>query len=250
MILKKLFEPIIIKGLEVRNRIILPPMHTNQGSMEEGINDDAIDFYVSRAKGGFGMVGVGVIDTYYIEGASSDRALFLMNDHHVQRYRMLTKAVKKEGAKIHGQIGVRRVFKVSDLHRYPKLSVLSEEEIQDMIDSMIDGGFRIREAGFDALEILGIGGGAVSLFLSNVFNNREDQWGGNLDNRLRFPTEVLKGVREKIGDDFPIFFRFHGSEFMPGGYSYDTEKVIAQRLREGNEILLPNALELGSPPGS
>jgi len=234
MILRKLFEPINIMGLQVKNRIIMPPMHTNQGSMKDGIEDAAIDFYFSRAKGGFGMIGVGVIDTYFFPDASSPNALFLMNDDHIKKYQILTKKVRTEGAVIYGQIGVRRVFKVSELHRFPKLSMLSEEEIRKMIDSMIETGIRIREAGFDALEILGIGGGAVSLFLSNVFNDREDQWGGTLENRLKFPTEILRGIRKAIGDDYPIFFRFHGSEFIPGGYSVDTEKNIAKHLqREG-----------------
>ncbi|MEW6664544.1 MAG: FAD-dependent oxidoreductase [Thermodesulfobacteriota bacterium] len=233
MILRKLFEPIEIKGIRAKNRIIMPPMHTNQGSMEEGIQDAAIDFYVTRAKGGFGMIGIGVIDTYFVPGASSPHALFLMNDRHVRKYRSLVAEVKKWDAIIYGQIGVRRVFRVSDLHRLPKLSAVPESQISEMIDSMVKGAIRVREAGFDALEILGIGGGAVSLFLSKVFNDRTDKWGGSLEGRLRFPLEVLKGIRKEVGGGFPLFFRFHGSEFIPGGYSVETEKDIARALREG-----------------
>lgn len=231
MIFKRLFEPIDIKGLHIKNRIIMPPMHTNQGSMEEGIGDNAIEFYISRAKGGFGMIGVGVIDTYFIPGASSPHAFFLMNESHVKKYQKLVRKVKAEGAVIYGQISVRRVFRVSDLHRFPKLSLLPEEQVLEMVDSLIKTAALVRDAGFDALEIMGIGGSAVSLFLSNVFNDRQDNWGGSLENRLRFPIEVLKGIKKEIGHDYPIFFRIHGSEFIPGGYSVETEKIIAQRLR-------------------
>lgn len=80
MILRKLFEPITIKGLHVNNRVVMPPMHSNMGNMEQGITDEAIDFFSARAKGGFGMIGVGVIDTYFFPGASSPFAFFLMND--------------------------------------------------------------------------------------------------------------------------------------------------------------------------
>lgn len=232
MLLKKLFEPITIKNLSIRNRIIMPAMHTNQGSMEEGISDNAMDFYISRAKGGFGMIGIGVIDSYFFPGASSPHAYFLMNDEHVKRFRSLIREVKKYGATVIGQTSVRRVFNVSELHRYPRLSAIPETQVYEMIDSLVQTAVRIREAGFDMLELMGIGGSAISLFLSKVYNDRTDQWGGNLEGRLRFPLEIMKRIRTALGDDYPVSFRFHGSEFIHGGYSTDTEKLIAQKLEE------------------
>ncbi|MBW1945310.1 MAG: 2,4-dienoyl-CoA reductase, partial [Deltaproteobacteria bacterium] len=76
MIFKKLFEPITIKGLHIRNRIVMPPMHSNQGNLDEGISDEAINLFAARARGGFGLIGIGVIDTYFMEGASSPHAFF------------------------------------------------------------------------------------------------------------------------------------------------------------------------------
>lgn len=230
MILQKLFEPIVIKGLQVRNRIIMPPMHTNHGSREEGITDQAIDFYAARARGGFGMIGVGVIDTYFVPGASSPNAFFLMNDKHVKNHRKVVKEIKKFDGIVYAQIGVRRLWPVSQLHTLPKLSSISEEQISEMIHSVIRTAIRVREAGYDAVSLLGIGGGAISIFLSNVLNDRGDKWGGSLEGRLRFPVEMIRGIRSELGKDYPIFFRFHGSEFLPGGYDVETEKVIAHHL--------------------
>ena len=86
MLTPLLFEPITIGGIRVPNRITMPPMHTNLGSMRDGITDQGIDFYVARAKGGFGLLGVGVIDAYFVDHAGSPHELFLENDHHVRRY--------------------------------------------------------------------------------------------------------------------------------------------------------------------
>lgn len=232
MILRKLFEPIVIKGLSIKNRIVMPPMHTNLGNMEEGITDQAMDFYAARAKGGFGMIGVGVIDAYFVPGASSPHSFFLMNGRHVKNHGNIVKGIKKYGAVAYAQIGVRRIWPVSDLHYIPKLSTIPEEQISEMIYSVIKTAIRVREAGYDAVSLLGIGGGAISIFLSNVLNDRKDRWGGSLEGRLRFPIEIIRGIRKELGEDYPIFFRMHGSEFLPGGYNVETEKMIAHHLEK------------------
>lgn len=230
MILRKLFEPIVIKGLHVDNRIVMPPMHNNMGNRGEGITDEAIDFYAARANGGFGMIGIGVIDTYFVSGASSPHAFFLINENHVKNHRRAVKEIKKYGAVVYAQIGVRRIWPVKQLHRLPKLSTVPEEEILEMLDSLITTAIRVRDAGYDAVSLLGIGGGAISIFLSSVLNDRTDQWGGSLEGRLRFPLEAVRGIRRELGEDYPIFFRMHGSEFLSDGYTVDTAKMIAQHL--------------------
>jgi 2,4-dienoyl-CoA reductase (NADPH2) len=232
MILQKLFEPIVIKGLSIKNRIVMPPMHTNQGNMEEGITDQALDFYTARAKGGFGMIGVGVIDTYFIPGASSPLSFFLMNDRQVKNHSKVVKEIKKYGAVAYAQIGVRRIWPVSHLHHIPKLSTISEQQILEMLNSVIKTAIRVREAGYDAVSLLGIGGGAISIFLSNALNDRTDKWGGNLEGKLRFPIEIIRGIRNELGEDYPVFFRMHGSEFLPGGYDVETEKMVAHHLEK------------------
>lgn len=96
---------------------------------------------------------------------------------------------------------------------------------------MIQTAVRVREAGYDAVSILGMGGSAVMIFLSEVLNDRTDQWGGSFQNRLRFPLETVKGIRKALGEDYPIFFRLQGSELLPGGYRIETAKMIAQNLK-------------------
>jgi len=97
MLYPHLFEPINIGGLDVKNRINMPPMHTNLGNRQDGITEEGCDFYLARARGGFGMMGIGIIDAYFIEGASSPLEFFLDNDRHIKNYARLVKKIKSFG---------------------------------------------------------------------------------------------------------------------------------------------------------
>ncbi|MCL5266332.1 MAG: NAD(P)/FAD-dependent oxidoreductase [Chloroflexi bacterium] len=231
MILQKMFEPATIKGLKVKNRLVVPAMHTNLGNRDEGITDRAIEYYLARAKGGFGMVGVGIIDSHPFEW-SSPLELLLQNKQHVRRHAELVKAAKDYGTVIYAQIGIRRIWPLHEMRTFPKLSTIPAELIERMVASVIESAVRAREAGYDAVDLLGVGGGGISIFLSEVFNDRTDTWGGSFENRLRFPMEMLRGIRRELGDDYPVFFRLHGGEFLPKGYTNETAKRIAKALAD------------------
>lgn len=117
MLTPMLFEPIRIGRLSVPNRITMPPMHLNLGGMQDGIRPEGVDFYVARAEGGFGLLGVGVIDAYFVDGAGSPHEFFLDNPKHVRNYARMVKVLKKHGTVPYAQIGIRRVWPVRHLHR-------------------------------------------------------------------------------------------------------------------------------------
>jgi 2,4-dienoyl-CoA reductase (NADPH2) len=223
MLTPNLFEPITVGGLRVRNRITMPPMHTNLGDPQDGISDSGIDFYVARAKGGFGLIGVGIIDAYFVEGAGSPLEFFLENDRHIASYARCVAEIKRYGAIPYAQVGVRRLFPVKTMHRkdHPTLRDFSADRIEEMIEAVVACAVRAAQAGFPAVDILGVGGSAHSIFLSQVFNNRTDKWGGSPENRLRFAVETVRGIKKALGEDFPVFYRHHGSEFLKGGYGID-----------------------------
>lgn len=234
MLTPLLFEPIRIGGLQVPNRITMPPMHTNLGSMRDGITDQGIDFYVARAKGGFGLLGVGVIDAYFVEHAGSPHELFLDNDVHVSRYRRLVEELKRHGSVPYAQVGVRRIFHVKQLHQKgearPSLADVDAEQIEQMINAVVATAVRAADAGFMAIDVIGVGGSAHSLFTSRVFNDRGDRWGGSPANRIRFAVETVRGIKKALGEDFPVFYRLHGSEFLPGGYGIEGAQFNAVEL--------------------
>ena len=232
MLTPMLFEPITIGGLSVKNRINMPPMHTNLGNEDEGITDAGIDFYVARAKGGFGLVGIGIIDSYFVKGAGSPLEYFLENDRHIANYARCVKEIKKYGAVPYAQVGVRRLMPVQMMHRESRLSLrdLPTEQIEQMIQAVVDCAVRAAKAGFPAVDILGVGGSGHSIFLSQVFNDRTDKWGGSPENRLRFAVETIRGIKKALGEDFPVFYRHHGSEFLKGGYSVEGAVENAKAL--------------------
>lgn len=243
MLTPLLFEPIRIGGLHVPNRVVMPPMHINLGGSEEGIAPGGVDFYVARARGGFGLLGVGVIDAYFVEGAGSPHEFFLDSDRHVRNYARMVKQLKKYGAVPYAQIGIRRLWPVRHLHREkgverPSLAELPTEQIEAMIAAMIDTAKRAARAGFAAVDILGVGGSAHSIFASRVFNDRSDQWGGSPENRMRFAVETVRGIKKALGEDFPVFYRFHGSEFLKGGYGLEGARFNARRLEEAGVTFL------------
>lgn len=229
MLTPKLFEPITIGGLRIKNRFNMSPMHTNLGSDVEGITDAAIDFLAARAKGGFGLIGVGVINSYMVPGDESPLEYFLNNDRHIANYARCVDEIGKYGAVPYAQIGVRTPFGKVTRKNPPIMSRLSVEQIEEMVQSVVDCCVRAAAAGFPAIDILGVGGSAHSLFLSPVFNDRTDEWGGSPEKRRQFGLRTIAGIRKALGDDYPIFYRLHGSEFIKGGYSVDgaVENAIA-----------------------
>jgi len=210
-------------------------MHTNLGSVREGITDQGIDFYVARAKGGFGLIGVGVIDAFFVDHAGSPHEFFLDTDLHIRRYARLVQALRNYGAIPYAQVGIRRLFHVSRLHREksvdrPSLAELSVEQIEQMVEAVVAASVRAAKAGFLAIDILGVGGSGHSLFTSRVFNDRCDEWGGTPENRIRFAVETVRGIKKALGEDFPVFYRLHGSEFLPGGYGLEGAQFNAVQL--------------------
>ncbi len=229
MIFPRLFSPAEIGGIEVRNRLVMPAMHTNLGSPEDGISEDGIDFYVARARGGFGMVGVGIIDSFQF-GHASPGEFVLHNSRHVKVHSRLVTELKAAGTLAFAQIGLRRIWSLHEMLRKPKLSEFSSAEIENWVQAVVDTATRALDAGYDAIDLLGNGGGAISIFMSQVFNDRDDEWGGDEDRRAAFPLAIVRGIREQVSADVPIFFRLHGAEFLEGGYGLDTAMRNADRL--------------------
>lgn len=229
MLFRKLFEPLQIGSLVVKNRLVMPAMHNNLGDPQEGISAQGADFYVARAKGGFGLISVGIIDTHPWD-YSSPHELFLTSDDHIRAHADVVRRAHSFGAVVAAQIGVRRMWKLSDLRKGATVSMFDEALVEQMVQEVVETGIRAAKAGYDAIELLGTGGSGISMFLSKVFNDRTDRWGGDVEGRARFPVEMVKGIRSQLGEQVPIFFRLHGAEFLPGGYGLEESREIAGRL--------------------
>ncbi|MEM1658777.1 MAG: FAD-dependent oxidoreductase [Candidatus Jordarchaeales archaeon] len=241
---EKLFEPITIKGVTLRNRVVMPAMHL--GYAENGyVTKKLIDFYVERAKNKVGLIIVGgCYINKHAMGAPS--MIGISDDRFIPGLKELAEAVKAHGAKIAAQLyhSGRYSFSmiIGDRAHAPSsiMSKLTREipkrmtldEIERTIEDYGEAARRAKEAGFDAVEILSSAGYLIGQFLSPLTNRRTDKYGGNLRQRMNFALEVVERVREKVGTNFPIIFRVGGDDFMEGGNDLHEMKVFAAKLED------------------
>ncbi len=238
-----LFTPLQIGNVTVDNRIAVMP-HTTLLSTDHLIGDRHIAYYEERAKGGAGLI---IVETLIVHPTSQPlmNEAFAYDEREVPRYRELTAAVHRHGAKIFAQIahGGRQLIdgSISGLPLWGvspvALSVASEtphemgeEEIAELIAAFARSAGYICDGGFDGVELHSSHGYLIQQFFSPLSNQRTDRWGGSLENRMRFAFEVIEAVRGAVGDDFVLGIRLTGDEFVPGGLTTDDTREIARRL--------------------
>ncbi len=252
----KLFEPGKIGVMELKNRLIMPPMEPNFGSATGEVTDQMINYYAARAKGGVGLVVVHIVCVDYPVGKATTNQLAADNDKYIPGLARLAEAIHNWDTKCVVQIhhagrqtkpawtdGMQPVAPSAEpcpfLQEAPFLvqpRELTYDEVQEKVQKFVDTAVRVQEAGFDGVQIHGAHGYLVGQFMSPLANKRQDRYGGDFNRRMRFPMEIIAGIREKLGPNFPILFRYSVDEMYPGGITLDgsegsgTGKEIAKRL--------------------
>lgn len=243
MALEKLFSPFSIGTLNLENRLVMPPMATNYASPEGFVTERQIDYYVERARGGAGYLNVehtGIL----AQGKASPKMLLISSDEHASHMSRLVNAVHEAGGKIVVQINHagRQTFSTvtgspvvgpSPIPALPVMETpreLSVEEIEALVEAYTVAAERVKKAGADGVEIHMAHGYLLCTFLSQFSNKRQDQYGGDLEGRSRFPLKVLKSVRNRVGPEFPIICRLSGDEYVEGGLKLEETKQIARFL--------------------
>ncbi len=245
MQLTKLFEPGRIGKLELKNRIIMAPMGTASHDPNGFIQDRTIDYYVARARGGVGLIICQSSQAMRI-GRSPGRA-GAWDDRFIPGLAKVAEAVHKEGGKVAWQVLYHGKLLLQWLDQIPRPwetralgpsavtwvrtgtapEEASQEEIQYMVEEWSEAARRIKDAGFDAVEIHGGHGYGMTQWLSPRDNRRTDEYGGSPEKRARFACELISRTREKVGPDYPVLFRLSGSDFMPGGITLEQSLVQA-----------------------
>ncbi len=230
---EQMFQPITIGTMHIKNRIAMAPMATDFAEGDGTISDRLIDYYEARAKGGAGLI---IMEVCTIDGGSPyiPRTVGVWDDSFIPGLKRLTEAVHGHGCLIIPQIahpgpeslaplfyGEQAVGPsagiINNLTRM-KSRELASEEIPRVITQFGDAARRVREAGFDGLELHAAHSYMmVGSFLSALRNRRTDSYGGDLQGRLRFPLEAIRAIREEAGEDFPITMRISAEEQVPGG---------------------------------
>lgn len=243
---KKMFTPIKIGSMEIKNRFVVPAMGTNLAGHNGEAGENLISYYTERAKGGFGLIIMECCAVSY-EGRSLINECGLWADSLIPSYKKLTDAVHAAGAKMAVQLrhcgrettpaytGGTAVLAPSKVPCPANQSMpheMSTEEVYEMVRIFGDAALGGKKAGFDAVELHASHGYLIAQFLSGHANKRTDEFGGSLFNRMRFLRLILKEIRQKTGDDFPIIIRISGSEMITGGREIQETKAVCQMCEE------------------
>ena len=241
--IRKLFTPIRIGSLNIRNRVCMPAMHL-QYAENRHCSDRMVEFYRARAAGGCGLIIVGGVGIDLV--GSGVLMPTIESDEHVSGFRKLADACHDEGAAImlqlfHGGRYVRSALiggqkavapsPVPCAFTKEEPRALSQDEILEIQDKFTAAAERAKRAGMDGVEICGSAGYLVCQFLSPLTNKRDDEYGGTLENRARFACEVIRRVRERVGEDFVVTIRVAGNDFVPGSNT-SIESARACRMFE------------------
>ena len=241
--LKNLFQPIKVGKLELKNRIVFLPVMTGYGA-DDMVTERLKTFYAERARGGAALLTTGIIMPSSL-GRPLPGMTGIYHERFIPGLRQLTDVVHAQGAKIAAQIGLQYYWAKEEgapteevapsevaTRRGPPPRALTSEEIHQMVDEFSQGARRARDAGFDAIEFhCGIGY-MINRFLSPCTNKRSDEYGGSLENRMRFLLEIIESSKRKAGADYPIICRMSGDEFMEGGHTLEDSKKLASILEK------------------
>jgi 2,4-dienoyl-CoA reductase-like NADH-dependent reductase (Old Yellow Enzyme family)/thioredoxin reductase len=236
---KRLFEPGAMGTLQLRNRIVFPPIVTRYMTKGGAVSDQLIRYYAERAKGGAGLI---VLEASYPRSSGYPGRIYLNNDKFIPGLQRLVRAVHKEGAKIVCEVNPHRgradehdPASPSDVpHPFKKVipRSLAVWEIKKLEEDFGGGVRRVIEAGFDGIMIHGATGYLVSEFLSPLVNRRTDAYGGGLEGRARFALELVEVTRNVAGAGYPILFRLMADDKMRGGFGLRDAVHVSQMLQD------------------
>ncbi len=224
-----LLSPLDLGFTTLRNRVLMGSMHTGLEELPGGFKRLAA-FYAERARGGVALMVTGGVAPNR-EGWLGPFGARMATGRHVSKHRKLTDAVHRDGGQIAlqllhaGRYGYHPLVVAPTAKRSPispfKPRKLSARGVERTIDDFAESAARAREAGYDGVEVMGSEGYLINQFVTERVNQRDDAWGGSFDNRARFPIEIVRRVREAVGDDFIIVYRLSIMDLTQPGSSWD-----------------------------
>ena len=265
-----LFKSFEIPPLRLKNRITMAPLFTMYAHGDGRVSDLTLAHYSELAKGGAAMIVVAnvAVDP---GGVLARHSLRADSDRFIPGLARLAETIKKENAVAVLQINhggrfarsdrllapsavplsdvslgdiYRAGLKSLDLqqqwalisewaqYRPERIRAMTKSDIRRVIKAYADAAVRVQKAGFDMVEIHGGTGYLPVQFLSPRTNKRKDRYGGDLENRMLFPLELTRAVKDAVGSAFPVGYRFQADEWLPNGFGLDEAEIFAQRLSE------------------
>jgi 2,4-dienoyl-CoA reductase (NADPH2) len=241
-----LLAPLDLGFTTLRNRVLMGSMHTNLEEAKGGFTKLAA-FYAERARGGVGLIVTGGIAPN-LRGRLTPFGSQLSWPWQVRKHRKVTEAVHAAGGKIALQILHGGRYSYHPLSVAPsavkspitpfKPRELSARAVRATIRDYARCAALAQRAGYDGVEIMGSEGYLINQFIAARTNRRTDAWGGSYENRMRFPVEIVKAVREAVGGDFIIIFRLSMLDLVPDGSTWGEVVQLARALEAAGATLL------------
>ena len=240
-----LFAPLRVRGVYFKSRLFSAPQGFYNDSPDRYPSEAAVAFYERKAIGGYASVSVGdrIVDAK--TGKSLPWVMDMEDIESLNHMSKVANAITRNGAVASAELSHDGMFSATSMMeygsklygpsacaegRYGPVEEMPEEMILDLADKFGKAAAFAKRCGFNMITIHGGHGWLVHQFISPYFNKRTDRWGGSLENRMRFPLMVVDAIREAVGEDVPIEFRYSGSECLPEGYGIEEGVRIAQAL--------------------
>ncbi len=234
---EKIFKPIRIGNLEIKNRTIFPPISTNFADKQGRLTEKFINHYVRRAKGEMGLIIIENVTIDYPEGKKGAFSPRFDSEEFLDDWKRLTAVIHQYDCKISVEL-THPGFKGKGIG----VDDLPEKKILNLIDIYAKAALLAKNAGFDMVEIQGAHGLLVNQFLSPLTNHRIDKWG---ENRALFAVEIRKKIKELCGLDFPVTIRLAVRDTKEGGITIEEGKYIASVLSENGYNMIQADIGIG-----
>jgi len=236
-----LLKPLEQCKLTFNNRLVMPPMATSKSREDGSVSKDILDYYDEKSQGGY--ISLIIIEHSFItlQGKASERQLSIADDNIVEELKKLANIIHKNDSKAVMQINHAGSAANTDITGYERVGPsaianprtgnvpkeLSKSEIVVIIKEFVNAALRTKQAGFDGVEIHSAHGYLLNQFFSPLSNIRTDEYGGNLQGRIKIHLEIISAIREAVGNDFPILLRLGASDYMEGGSTIEDSKIAA-----------------------
>ncbi|WP_335932761.1 NADPH-dependent 2,4-dienoyl-CoA reductase [Streptomyces sp. PTD5-9] len=245
-----LLSPLDLGSTTLPNRVVMGSMHTGLEEAEHGFERLAA-FYAERARGGVGLMVTGGIAPN-ARGCSVPGGAMLTTGAEAERHAVVTAAVHAAGGRIalqilhFGRYAHHAGLVAPSALRAPISAftphALTDDEVEETVEDFVRAAVLAQRAGYDGVEIMGSEGYLVNEFVAPATNRRTDRWGGSYENRMRFPVEIVRRVRERVGDDFVLIYRLSMLDLVPGGSSPAEVVRLARAVEAAGATLISTGI--------
>lgn len=241
-----LLKPLDLGFTQIRNRVLMGSMHTGLEEHKEGLGKLAA-FYAERAKGGVGLIVTGGFSPN-LRGRLTPFSAEFSKPKHANAHKVVTDAVHQHGGKIAlqllhaGRYAMHPFSQSASAIKAPIArfapSEMSSRQIKNTIDAFANSASLAKTAGYDGVEVMGSEGYLINQFICKRTNMRYDEWGGNYENRIRFPLEIVKSIRKAVGEEFIIIFRLSMLDLVEEGSTFDEVVLLAKELEKAGVTII------------